>query len=222
MTIFYEPSHQPSRRYFLEHLKPIFINLYNLIDFNFNPAGRIEIKNDNITCPGGEIQCEMMKIHACVIDYYWNDGSNFTDHNRQHVFDFMWCTMKNVRSLDKPDDLGELCANKYLNGFEQWQTINLCAKSDDSIALLEDFKEVTHSSNLGDISKQNFPIVIFNQGTNNSQIVNDTEQVKQKICDHFVSLSLKFIYYFNNNFFPSIIRMNIINQIIVPKMNRFQ
>ncbi|XP_027203059.2 uncharacterized protein LOC113796959 [Dermatophagoides pteronyssinus] len=185
MTIFYEPSHQPSRRYFLEHLKPIFINLYNLIDFNFNPAGRIEIKNDKITCPGGEIQCEMMKIHACVIDYYWNDGSNFTDHNRQHVFDFIWCTMKNVRSLDKPDDLGELCANKYLNGFEQWQTINLCAKSDDSIALLEDFKEVTHSSNLGDISKQNFPIVIFNQGTNNSQIVNDTEQVKQKICDHF-------------------------------------
>ncbi|KAH7646648.1 hypothetical protein HUG17_2186 [Dermatophagoides farinae] len=183
MTIFYEASHQPSRRFFLDHLRPIFQNLYNLIDFSFKPTGRAKSNNNSITCPGGPDQCEMMKIHACAIDHYWNDGANFTDHNRQHVFDFIWCTMKNIRSIEKPYDLGEICANKYLDGFEQWLNIDLCAKSEESIVLLTQWIAETHSSGIENISL--VPIVIFNHATNNQQILLDNEQVKKEICNHF-------------------------------------
>lgn len=72
MRIFYETMNHQSRTFFLQQLKPTFYNLRNVLDLELIPAGRTKFiagegeaaHGGHFECPGGELQCESIKLEV--------------------------------------------------------------------------------------------------------------------------------------------------------------
>ena len=187
MVVYYEPLHLKSRTLFLEQLKPLFSSLYNLINLQLIPGGKaVFVPGHGIVCPGGADQCATMKLQACVLDYFWNDGNNFTDPIRQQVFDHLWCVSKNKRMIQDPVDLAAQCSDEYLQG-DAWFTIHGCFIDGTGDNILREYVQDTQST-IADVEHKSIPIVFIN----GVQVV-DLSTMKQQVCSLYVSV-LRFIF----------------------------
>ena len=173
-----------SRTLILEQIKPVFSNLYNLINLELIPAGRAELlAGHGFVCPGGADQCNAMKMQACALDFFWNDGNNYTDPIRQEVFDFLWCVTKNKRMLNVMDS-AEICSEEYLE-FDAWFTIHGCLIDGTAEGIFDEYTEKTRFifQNLG---KTVIPTMLIND-----QEVTDLTSIEAQVCALYVSDSIQ-------------------------------
>lgn len=181
MTVFYEALNHQSRTLFLQQLAPVFEALYNVIDLKLLPAGRAQITpGHGFTCFNGADQCTAMKLQACALDYFWNDGNNYTDPIRLEVFQFLKCTFKNRKMLN-PMDAAEICSEEALDP-DAWITIHACFAEGTADGIFMEYIEETQSL-VENIATKSIPIVhIYNE------TLEDLTTLRAKICSYFVSI----------------------------------
>jgi len=145
-----------------------------------NPAGRaIHQPGYGFACKGGIDQCNSMRLQVCTLDFFWNDGNNYTDPIRQEVFEFIVCTFKN-RKLLNVMDAAELCSEQFLEA-DAWFTIHGCYIDGTGEALLGEYVEEAQST-IVDIEHHNIPILLIN-----GVEVTDLTNLKKLVCGKFVS-----------------------------------
>lgn len=179
LTVLYEALNHKSRTLFLEQLKPIFENLYNLIDLTLIPAGRaVSAPGHGFVCPSGSDQCRAMQLHACALNFFWNDGNNYTDPIRKEIFDFIVCTFKNKR-LKNVMEAAEICSNEHIET-DAWYTIHGCLFDGTGNVIFEEY--ISQTGNLiENIAKHTIPIILFNDTTE----ITDLSNIKSLICNNF-------------------------------------
>ena len=65
VTVFYENLNKANRKFFIEQFKPVFDDLWDIIDLQLVPFGNTFKSNDGIyDCPYGEKQCYANKIQV--------------------------------------------------------------------------------------------------------------------------------------------------------------
>ena len=144
------------------------------------PAGRAVLApGHGFVCPAGLDQCNAMKLQACAIDFFWNDGNNYTDPIRQEIFDFIVCTVKNKRMLNVMD-AAELCSEQYIEA-DAWFTIHGCYVDGTAEAILGEYIEETQSI-IVNVTQHAIPIVLIN-----GEEVTDLTTIKAQICGLYVS-----------------------------------
>jgi hypothetical protein len=118
---------------------------------------------------------------ACTIDYFWNDGANWTDPVRQEVIEFIYCMSKNKNAVGVWT-AAEQCSEQYIE-VDPWPTIHGCILNGEGTAILQEYIEETQSSGIN-ITAQNIPVVTIN-GNVSESAVND---LIAAICQYFVSI----------------------------------
>ena len=159
----------------MEELRPAFNHFQNLINLKLLPAGNSTAFNN---CPGGQDQCDGNILQGCIIDYYWNDGENWTDPVRQEVIETLYCTAKNKHAVGIWD-AAEQCSEQTIET-DPWPTILMCSKDEGKGIFTENIEET--QSNIHE-SDRIFPLVTIN-GNISRDAVND---LIEALCQQFVS-----------------------------------
>ena len=117
-------------------------------------------------------------LQSCIIDYYWNDGANWTDPVRQEVIQSLYCIARNKNGVGIWET-AEQCSEETIE-VDPWPTINVCAR-DEGEDIFEDFIQITQSTIRE--SDRNFPVVTIN-GNISLNAIND---LIGALCQQFVS-----------------------------------
>ncbi|OTF69335.1 hypothetical protein BLA29_003770, partial [Euroglyphus maynei] len=183
VDIYYSSYASNSRKFFIEQLIPTFRHIRERIRLNLYPYGPVD-KNKTIEeeCEMDAERCEANRIHACVLNRYWNqevlvDNETALWDSKNQTLSFIHCFFKNIANGNSLEGLLQQCENEFLPIPDQ---INACVLNEtESLGYLKKIRQKTIDvvENIPD----NIAVIV-----NGEQISLEESNLQTIVCDELL------------------------------------
>ena len=170
VQLHYEPLNVKCKELILDELNPLQEHsALGIVDLELIPFGRAQNVGGTYQCENNDENCLATKIHACIIDKYY-------ESQRDNVTYFLICSFGRLGWQD--ENINQDCVNEFL-GSGLWSEINTCATNQEQAnAVLKKMEDKVLAL---DPQLNHVPWVVIN-GLHDE---NGEKDLMQDICDRY-------------------------------------